>query len=176
MTEPYDAIGIGIGPSNLSLAALLEPHHEFRARFFERRPEFQWHPGLLFPGAAIQVSFIKDLVTLADPTSRFSFLSFLKDRRRLYRFLNAEFERVDRREFNEYFRWACEQIESLEFGRAVRSVSRERDLFVVHIDSESIRTRHLVIGAGTAPLIPKFAQPYLGPTLLHASQYLEQEP
>ena len=174
MSEPYDVIGIGIGPSNLSLAALLEPRADCRARFFERRPEFQWHPGLLLRGATIQVSFIKDLVTLADPTSRFSFLAFLKDRGRLYRFLNAEFERVDRREFNEYLRWVCDRLDTLEFGREVDSVTLDDEFLVVHVGSERVRTRHLVLGVGTAPVIPECARPHLGRSVFHGSAYLQQ--
>jgi lysine/ornithine N-monooxygenase len=53
---PFDAIGVGIGLFNLSLAALLAPT-SFHARFFERNADFQWHPGLLFPEATIQVSY-----------------------------------------------------------------------------------------------------------------------
>lgn len=172
MPEPYDVVGIGIGPSNLSLAALLEPHREISARFFDRALEFQWHPGLMFPGTTIQVSFIKDLVTLADPTSAYSFLAFLKDRGRLYRFLNAEFDRVDRREFNEYFRWVCDRLRSLEFGRGVDSVTFEGGVFVVHLGDDQVRARHLVFGVGTAPLIPECAAPHLGPTVFHASHFL----
>ncbi len=65
-----DAVGVGLGPFNLSTAALLEPLTKLNTRFFEREKEFQWHPGLLFSDATIQVSFLKDLVTLADPQSR----------------------------------------------------------------------------------------------------------
>src|SRR5262249_16595656 len=158
-------------PSNLSLAALLEPHREVRARFYERRPEFQWHAGLLLPGATIQVSFIKDLVTLADPTSRFRFLSFLKEQQRLYRFVHAGFERVDRREFNQYFRWTCKQLDTLEFGRSVDAITLEDDL-VVHVGSERVRTRHLVLGVGAVPFVPACAIPHLCDTVFHGYDYL----
>jgi len=175
-TTDCDVVGIGIGPSNLSLAALLEGHREVHARFFERRPEFQWHPGLLFSGAAIQVSFIKDLVTLADPTSRFSFLSFLKAQGRLYRFLNAEFERVDRREFNQYFRWVCAQLDSLHFGRTVDAVTLQDGEMVVQVGSERIRSRHLVLGVGSVPSLPQCVLPHLGETVFHGSEYLDRDP
>jgi lysine N6-hydroxylase len=175
MTVDYDVVGVGIGPSNLSLAALLEPHSGMRTRFYERRPEFQWHEGLLFPGSKIQVSFIKDLVTLADPTSRFSFLAFLKDQRRLYRFLNAEFDRVDRREFNQYFRWVCAQLDSLTFGSTVDSVTLEDEL-VVQVGAERIRTRHLVLGVGPVPYLPSCAVPHLGETVFHGYDYLQHDP
>ena len=98
VVEELDVLGICVGPSGLSVAALLQPHSEISARFLERQPEFQWHPGLLFSEAEVLVSFIKDLVTPADPTSSFSFLSFLHQNGRLYRFLNADFDRVRRRE------------------------------------------------------------------------------
>src|ERR1700674_92511 len=64
-----DAVGVGVGPFNLSLAALLAPTG-FNARFFDKSADFQWHPGLLLPEATIQVSYLKDLVTLVDPMSR----------------------------------------------------------------------------------------------------------
>jgi len=55
--------GIGVGPANLSLAALLAPISRIRARFFERRAAFAWHPGMMLPGARMQTSFLKDVVT-----------------------------------------------------------------------------------------------------------------
>ena len=38
--------------------------------FLEARPEFDWHPGMLLDDATLQVPFMADLVTMADPTSR----------------------------------------------------------------------------------------------------------
>ena len=96
-----DAVGVGAGPFNLSLAALLAPTG-LNARFFDRSPDFQWHPGLLFPEAILQVSYLKDLVTLVDPTSPYSFLAFLRAHKRLYRFINRTEIRVSRKEFNQY--------------------------------------------------------------------------
>ncbi|WP_256967364.1 lysine N(6)-hydroxylase/L-ornithine N(5)-oxygenase family protein, partial [Streptomyces caniscabiei] len=40
---PRDLVGIGIGPANLSLAALAHPLAELDAVFYERRPGFDWH-------------------------------------------------------------------------------------------------------------------------------------
>lgn len=94
--EQFDVVGAGLGPFNLSLAALVEPLPEVRARFFEVPPSCQWHRGIMVPGANLQVSFLKDLVTLVDPTSAFSFLSYLASEGRLYRFLIA-YSRSERR-------------------------------------------------------------------------------
>ena len=84
MTGVLDIAGLGIGPANLSLAALCdEAGGEIRARFFDRKPAFSWHRGMMLPGARLQCSWIKDLVTPVVPTSRFGFLSYLADRGRL---------------------------------------------------------------------------------------------
>lgn len=53
-----DIIGIGIGPFNLGLAALLLEHRTIQAKFLERKHEFQWHKGLLLSGATLQVPFL----------------------------------------------------------------------------------------------------------------------
>src|ERR1051325_8378699 len=118
-----DAVGVGIGPFNLSVAALAEPLIGLRTRFFDRKKEFRWHPGLLFPEATIQVSFLKDLVTLVDPKNPYSFLSFLSEHKRLYRFIIANFPRVTRTEFEQYFQWVCGSLPNLEFGCGVEAIS-----------------------------------------------------
>jgi lysine N6-hydroxylase len=170
-----DVAGVGIGPFNLSVAALLEPLKQLDARFFERTTEFQWHPGLLFPEANIQVSFLKDLVTPASPTSYYSFLNFLFVTKRLYRFINASFSRVTRMEFNQYLRWVCTLLPSLEFGRKVESVSYDGTSLVVQLENERIRTRNLILGSGLVTKIPDCARPHLCDTVVPAISYLKMD-
>ena len=67
--RPLDLAGIGVGPFNLSLAALADGLPELRWAHFESRPAFSWHPGLMIDGATLQVPFLADLVSLADPAS-----------------------------------------------------------------------------------------------------------
>nr|BFE74324.1 hypothetical protein GCM10020092_076250 [Actinoplanes digitatis] len=81
-------------------------HTEITNRFLERRPTFGWHDGQQMPGATLQVSTLKDLVTLSDPTNAFSFLSYLHEQGRLYHFINAQFDAVPRQEFRNYMQWA----------------------------------------------------------------------
>jgi lysine N6-hydroxylase len=171
-TERWDVIGVGIGPSNLSLAALLDPIRDLRACFYERRPAFQWHPGLLLDGTSIQVSFVKDLVTLVDPTSRFSFLAFLHDRKRLYSFFNAEFPRVLRGEFNQYYQWASSRLRNLRFGSPVEAIVCEGDELRVHTPTGEAVTRNVVLATGAQAYVPECLIPHLGPTVFHASEYL----
>ena len=92
--HPLDLAGIGIGPFNLSLAAQLDAVGDLDARFFDRAPAFDWHPGMMLPDVALQTSFLKDLVTAVNPTSPWSFLAYLVAQKRFYEFLNAEFEAV----------------------------------------------------------------------------------
>src|ERR1041384_4867731 len=89
----YDIVGIGFGPSNLALAIALTEHNEqaetpVTAVFLERQQAFGSHRGMLLDDATMQVSFLKDLVTMRNPTSRFSFLNYLHERGRLVDFIN----------------------------------------------------------------------------------------
>ncbi len=119
----HDVVCVGAGPFNLGLAALAEPTG-LDVVVLEQRDDVGWHSGMLLPEATLQVPFLADLVTLADPTSPYSFLAFLKETGRLYPFYVRE--RVDplRVEYDRYLRWAAD-------GLGVRTAHRveriERD-------------------------------------------------
>jgi lysine N6-hydroxylase len=160
----HDLLGIGIGPFGLGLAALSEPLADVDAVFVDQRPEFRWHPGMMIEGSTIQVPFLADLVTMADPTSPYSFLNFLKERRRLYPFYIRESFYPLRAEFDEYCRWVAAQLDSLRWNRRIVSVTREDGVFTAIaevtdaageiVDTETYRARHLVLGVGTNPVLP----------------------
>jgi lysine N6-hydroxylase len=166
-----DAVGVGVGPFNLSLAALLAPT-DFKARFFDRSADFQWHPGLLFPEATIQVSYLKDLVTLVDPTSQYSFLAFLRAHKRLYRFINRTEIRVSRKEFNQYLQWVAGRLPNVEFGAEVREVAIDEQSFSVQVDRRVLHAQNLVLGTGLVPNIPPWGQSYVGDHVFHSNDYL----
>ena len=75
--EVLDIIGIGLGPFNLSLATLLTKQPALKSLFFEQKKEFNWHKSMILPHTTLQVPFMADLVTLIDPTSRYTFLNYL---------------------------------------------------------------------------------------------------
>ncbi|RAV31954.1 lysine N(6)-hydroxylase/L-ornithine N(5)-oxygenase family protein [Corynebacterium heidelbergense] len=162
----YDIVGIGIGPFNLGLAALAQPlldSGELSALFLDREPEFCWHPGMLLPSATIQVPFMADLVTLADPTSRFSFLNYCKLQGRIHRFFIKEDFYPLRREYSDYCAWVARQLPSLRWGSEVTEVRREdsglwavtyRDSADQDSSSQTVRARHIVSGVGTQPFVP----------------------
>ncbi|MGW3956684.1 lysine N(6)-hydroxylase/L-ornithine N(5)-oxygenase family protein [Streptomyces sp. NPDC004752] len=185
---PRDLVGIGIGPFNLSLAALAHPLAELDTVFYEQRPGFDWHPGLLIEGATVQVPFLADLVTLADPTSHWSFLNYLRSRHRLFPFYFAERFHSRRAEYDAYCRWVAENLPGLCFSHQVDAVrwNPERDVFEVdytRLDTEGeaeslgrTHTRNIVLGVGTAPYVPDPLKPLVetpGVPVVHAADYLE---
>ncbi|MEU2269740.1 SidA/IucD/PvdA family monooxygenase [Streptomyces olindensis] len=185
---PRDLVGIGIGPANLSLAALAHPLGDLDTAFYDQRPAFAWHPGLLIEGATIQVPFLADLVTLADPTSPWTFLNWLRSRERLFPFYFAERFHIQRAEYDAYCRWVSENLPGLHFGHQVDAVrwNPERDLFEVDFtqldtdgEAEALGrtyTRNVVLGIGTEPYVPEPLKPLveaLGVPVLHAADYLD---
>ncbi|WP_338777504.1 SidA/IucD/PvdA family monooxygenase [Streptomyces sp. DG1A-41] len=185
---PRDLVGIGIGPFNLSLAALAHPLGELDTAFYEQRPAFGWHSGLLIEGATIQVPFLADLVTLADPTSPWTFLNYLRSRERLFPFYFAERFHIQRAEYDAYCRWVCENLPALHFGHQVDAVrwNPERDVFEVDFtqldtdgEAEALgRTyaRNVVLGIGTEPYVPDPLKPLVeapGVPVVHAADYLD---
>lgn len=174
--QTLDLAGIGIGPFNLSLAALLAPVPGVRARFFERRPAFDWHPGMMLPGTRMQTSYLKDLATPVDPTSPYGFLSYLVEKGRFYRFVNADFPRVRRVEFADYLRWAAERVPNLGFGQGVRGVEFDGQGFRLSLgDGRAVAARHLAVATGMAPHVPPWAERHLGKQCWHSHGYMNAE-
>jgi lysine/ornithine N-monooxygenase len=123
----HDFAAIGLGPFNLGLACLAAPIDELDGVFLERKAEFDWHPGMLLETGTLQMPFLADLVTLADPASPYSFLSYLKDSGRLYSFYIRESFYPLRTEYMDYCRWAAASGETSYTARAIcRTVRRSR--------------------------------------------------
>ncbi|QEV18211.1 lysine N(6)-hydroxylase/L-ornithine N(5)-oxygenase family protein [Streptomyces alboniger] len=172
---PYDFIGIGLGPFNLGLACLTEPLDELNGLFLESKPDFEWHSGMFLEGAHLQTPFMSDLVTLADPTSPYSFLNYLKESGRLYSFYIRENFYPLRTEYNDYCRWAAARLSSIRFSTTVDEVTYEDDLYVVRTtDGDLFRARRLVLGTGTPPHLPA-ACDGLGGDAIHNSRYLQSK-
>ncbi|ALC23065.1 lysine N(6)-hydroxylase/L-ornithine N(5)-oxygenase family protein [Streptomyces pristinaespiralis] len=176
MSTPLDFIGIGLGPFNLGLACLTEPIDELNGLFLESKPDFEWHSGMFLEGAHLQTPFMSDLVTLADPTSPYSFLNYLKDQGRLYSFYIRENFYPLRTEYNDYCRWAAARLSSIRFNTTVTSVSydEEGEVYVVRTADDAFTARRLVLGTGTPPYIPEACRG-LGGDLLHNSRYLDHK-
>lgn len=183
MTHIHDLVGVGLGPFNLGLACLAEPLPDLDAVFLEARSEFRWHPGMMLDDATLQVPFLADLVTMADPTSPYSFLAYLKDVGRLYAFYVRESFYPMRREYDDYCRWAVDRLRSVTFDRAVTSVHWDDELAAYAVHSADPTTgeqhvhhgRRLVLGVGTAPYLPEALRDLgaSGGPVWHSARFLE---
>ncbi|WP_030241272.1 MULTISPECIES: lysine N(6)-hydroxylase/L-ornithine N(5)-oxygenase family protein [unclassified Streptomyces] len=174
-TRTHDFVGIGLGPFNLGLACLTEPIAELDGVFLESKPDFEWHAGMFLDGAHLQTPFMSDLVTLADPTSPYSFLNYLKEKGRLYSFYIRENFYPLRVEYDDYCRWAANKLSNIRFSTTVTEVRHEDDVYVVHTEAGDVfRARHLVLGTGTPPHIPEACQG-LGGDFIHNSRYLQHK-
>ena len=172
----HDVLGIGFGPSNLALALAIDEHNAGRsagapkidALFLEKQDRFGWHRGMLLDDATMQVSFLKDLVTMRNPTSAYSFVAYLHECGRLVDFMNHKTLFPLRIEFHDYLEWAARQMTHLvAYGAEVVDVQPVRDedgvvdAFDVAIrdragDSQPVvhRARNLVIAAGLELRMP----------------------
>ncbi|MEO3783880.1 lysine N(6)-hydroxylase/L-ornithine N(5)-oxygenase family protein [Actinocorallia sp. B10E7] len=181
----HDLVGIGFGPSNLALAiALREQGVALDAVFLERQHEFGWHRGMLIEGTTMQVSFLKDLATMRNPSSEYSFLNYLKERGRLADFINHKTMFPSRLEFHDYLEWAAHRFTGqVEYGSEVVAVRPVReDGTVVACDvvvrqGEAVttrRARNLVIATGLEPVVPEGLEP--GERVWHSHELLRRLP
>ncbi|MGJ9422139.1 lysine N(6)-hydroxylase/L-ornithine N(5)-oxygenase family protein [Aeromicrobium sp. CF3.5] len=172
----HDFAAIGLGPFNLGLACLTEDVDDLDGVFLESQADFSWHPGMMLPDATLQVPFMADLVTMADPASRFSFLTHLKETGRLYSFYIRENFYPLRAEYDAYCRWAASRVSGVKFGRHVERIEHDEHTYVITASgpsgvSETYRARRLVLGTGTQPFVPSVLDGVGGP-LVHTADYL----
>lgn len=179
-----EVLGVGFGPANLALAiALRDRGGAMTARFIERQSGFAWHEGMLIEGATLQVSFLKDLVTLTNPRSPFTFVNYLFERGRLADFINAKSFYPLRVEYNDYMSWAASQLGDMtEYGAEAVAVEPVLDgdgdvvelvLTVRASDGlKKMRTRNLVLGMGSSAVLPQGV--HSGDRVWHSSETLRR--
>ncbi|MEM6734591.1 MAG: SidA/IucD/PvdA family monooxygenase [Bacteroidota bacterium] len=174
----YDFAAIGIGPFNLGLAALTQPIKGLKGIFFDQKETFEWHPGMMIEGTHLQVPFMADLVTMADPTSPYSFLNYCKQAGRLYNFYIKENFYLLREEYNLYCKWVIDQLEQLHFGQRVEQIKYSESracykLTVLDVNEQNYHfyyARKLVFGTGNTPYIPETCKGIQNKT--HTASYL----
>ena len=193
--DVHDLICVGFGPASLAIAIALYDALETgqpalstgkpKVRFLERQSKFAWHAGMLLPGAKMQITFIKDLATLRNPRSEFTFLNYLHRKGRLVSFTNIGTFLPQRVEYEDYMRWCAghfgnvvdynQDVKTVEVGQKdaktdaveffnVRSWHGLRNEFV------TLQARHVVIAIGGKPNIPKCLNAN-HPRVIHSSQY-----
>ncbi|NOR32486.1 MAG: SidA/IucD/PvdA family monooxygenase [Sulfitobacter sp.] len=182
--ETFDLIGVGFGPSNLSLAvALSEAQTPIRAKFLEAQPQFAWHPGMMIPGADMQISFLKDLVGQRNPQSPYTFVSYLHQKGRLNRFINRKTFFPSRVEFNDYLCWVAAQFPVCDYDRRVvgiEAVDHRGTVDAIDVITREAsgqetryRARNLVIAPGGAPKLPAYCSDFADdPRVIHSKDYM----
>ncbi|GAB3842953.1 lysine N(6)-hydroxylase/L-ornithine N(5)-oxygenase family protein [Nesterenkonia populi] len=187
-SEPsvLDVAGIGFGPANLGAAIALEeqraglpPQESLSAAFVEAQDQFGWHDGMLLPETDMQISFLKDLVSVRSPTSRYSFLSYLHDQGRLVDFINLKTFFPSRQEFRDYLQWAAERVSCpVHYGTVASSIRWNGDHYEITLGSRSgengvsagaetgvLRARNLILGLGIEETLPDGVR--AGPRVFH---------
>ncbi|NIF23424.1 lysine N(6)-hydroxylase/L-ornithine N(5)-oxygenase family protein [Candidatus Pantoea multigeneris] len=159
----YDVIGLGFGPSNLAVAAAIEEEYKnLNAVFLEQKNNFIWHKGMLISDATMQISFLKDIATLRNPNSKFSFLSYLHEKNRLEQFANLRTFYPTRIEFNDYFKWVAEKLNDyVIYSQEVTEIRKRTINEESLIEVESINkitgqkeikiTRNVILACGLTP-------------------------
>lgn len=188
----YDVVGIGFGPSNLSLAIALDEHEvnlsarPLTAAFFERQPSFGWHRNMLLPSTTMQVSFLKDLATFRNPVSRFSFVSYLHASSRLAQFVNTQTFFPERQEFHQYLEWAESSFaDRVSYNSEVTRIRLPREAasgssqyLQVEVRNASgagtrrVNARNVAISTGLVPRIPDGME--RDERCWHSSEFLEK--
>ncbi|HET9168142.1 MAG TPA: SidA/IucD/PvdA family monooxygenase [Actinospica sp.] len=182
-TRDVELLAIGAGPSNLALAVALEELAPGLARdslLLERDEEVSWQRGMLLPEARSQVSFLKDLVTLRNPRSRFSFLSYLHDTGRLDHFVNMGSFVPYRVELADYLKWTARSLSLVEVKLGLECVGLDpvwtdgalTGWQARTADGDTIRSRYLVVGVGRDARIPEALRGISPERLIHSTEYL----
>ncbi|KRD12444.1 alcaligin biosynthesis protein [Flavobacterium sp. Root901] len=178
----YDFIAVGVGPFNLSLACLTAPIENLDGLFFDKNDSFNWHPGMLLQDTTLQIPFMADLVTLADPTSPFSFLNYIKQQGKMYSFYIRENFLLLRNEYNQYCQWAIKKLPNIYFNTEVAAIEYDenQEFYIVKtVDTKTnittlYNTKKIVLGTGTTPHIPKSCQSLKGKAI-HSSAYIQNK-
>ncbi|WP_435949495.1 lysine N(6)-hydroxylase/L-ornithine N(5)-oxygenase family protein [Psychrobacter sp. DM8] len=186
----YDFIGIGFGPANLSVAvALLEKdmlNDHSKIMFIESKPDFVWHGGMLIPEAEMQISFFKDLVTLRNPTSPFTFINYLAENGRLETFANLKNFFPRRVEYNDYLQWAAKKFENyVKYATKVIKIepvliegSDVVDYLALHLqnvttkEAEIIYAKDISLAAGISKVIPEYMSANPDIKISHSEDFL----
>ncbi|GAA1407883.1 MULTISPECIES: lysine N(6)-hydroxylase/L-ornithine N(5)-oxygenase family protein [Oerskovia] len=180
MTRCHDVIGIGFGPANLALAiALEEEGYGLDVRFLESSAGPSWQSAMMLDGSDIQNHPVRDLVSLRNPRSRYSFINFLFENGRLLEHLNVPMEFPLRKEYAQYVTWAARLLGGqVDYGVHVTGVALGKDAEgesyyeVTTSTGEVLRARALVIGTGRSPFVPAPFDEVDSPRVFHLTRYL----
>jgi L-ornithine N5-oxygenase len=188
--EEAEILAIGAGPSNLALAVAVEelapPEIASSTLVIERHESIVWQRGMLLPWTQSQVSFLKDLVTLRNPLSRFSFVNYLHSIGRLDDFINMGSFLPFRLEVSDYLQWVAKSLELVRVEYNMDCTGIEPvpvdggadgvtgGWLARMADGSTIAARNLVIGIGRDAHLPAAFAGLPRERVLHSTEYMRR--
>ena len=181
--QEVELLAVGAGPSSLALAVAVEELARTElARdtlIVEQQDDVVWQRGMLLPWTQSQVSFLKDLVTLRNPRSAFTFVNYLHSVGRLDQFTNMGSFTPYRMEISGYLRWVARNLPNVrvEYGRRCVSIrpfgmaDGAGEWIVQMADGGAVVCRHLVIAAGRDPHIPDTFAGISREVMIHSTEF-----
>ena len=178
MCNEYEVIGVGFGPSNIGLAIqLAEESIDYRSLFLDRSQSSVWHSGMLLRNADIQNHPLRDLITLVNPRSHFSFINYLHQENRLSHFLNTGLYYPMRQDYANYIQWCAGHFDNLVvYNNPVQKIllSDSGDTLEICTERKKYITRSVVIASGRERNVPGVFHNIQGPRCFHACDYLDK--
>ncbi|MGH3614277.1 MAG: FAD-dependent oxidoreductase [Pseudonocardia sp.] len=184
MQQCHDMVGIGFGPANIALAIAIEEAQQagtmppFDARFLEAQADPEWQGGMLLAGSDIQNHPARDLVTLRNPRSHYTFLNYLHLSGRLIEHLNLPGEFPLRSDYAAYVRWARGHFDRIvDYGQKAATVSvadhaGEQVYEVTTAVGDRYLARSLVVAPGREPYAPAPFDSVSDHRIFHVNDYL----
>lgn len=182
--QEVELLAIGAGPSNLALAIAIEelapPEFASKTLVIEQHDNIVWQRGMMLPWTQSQVSFLKDLVTMRNPRSSFSFVNYLHQTGRLHDFINMSSFLPFRLEISSYLEWVAKSLTTVQvqYGRrcesieAIRSADDVITAWLVRLsDGSAIAARNLVVGVGRDAHIPEVFRNLPRERVIHSTEY-----
>lgn len=181
--QEVEVLAIGGGPSNLALAVGIEelaPELAENTLVVEEHENVVWQRGMLLPWTQSQVSFLKDLVTLRNPRSQFSFVNYLHANGRLNDFVNIGSFTPYRIEISDYLQWVAGSLSKvrISYGRRCRRIEPIRSgagditgWLARFSDGSTVASQRLSIGIGRDAHIPEVFKALPAERVVHSTQY-----
>ena len=193
MDQPttYDVVCIGFGTKGLALSTVLADHDPSqKVLVIERDGQFNGDLGFASTENSAGSSFLRDLITLRNPRSEYTFINFLHETNLLIAFTNASQLITSRQLTARYMTWVAEKIQRLGWvafnKEAVNikptKVSADGQVSKWTVDlrangngaASKITCRRLIVATGAQSRLPEsLASPKLYSTVLPMSKSAE---
>ncbi len=168
----HKIIGVGAGPNNLSIFSLTKKISNEKFIILERNDSIKWHQGMMIDDATLQNNIAKDLVTLADPTSEYSILNYLHEKKRIYEFISNN-NRFYRREYEDYLRWVAGKLNNIKYDEDVYSIKDNDCYYEITTTKDVYKAYNVCVAVGRKEYVPEsFNDAVDNEIIFHSCNYI----